>query len=731
MGEYRVRVATGSFLGSGTWDNVSVSLVGSEGESPALRLDNFGKDFQRGAEEDFEVTLPQDVGPVLLLRVHKAPLTLPCPIGTLPSDAWFCRWLQLTPPSDGPLPLPSGWRGPGAWCCGKGQRQAEIQERQQKYRWSEYFPGIPRCLDAENLKDLDPNLRYSVTKDVNQKFHFASPWSEYFPGIPRCLDAENLKDLDPNLRYSVTKDVNQKFHFASPSIVLKLKGLLDSERPWQSLEEIQRTFVFPKSQVSEYVFQHWQEDAFFASQFLTGLNPVLIRRCHRLPENFPVTDAMVAPVLGPGTSLQAELERGSLYLVDHAILSGLCPSTINGRPQFVAAPLTLLHQLPSGGPLRPLAIQLTQTPGPDSPIFLPSDSPEDWLLAKTWVRHSEFLVHEMVTHLLRTHFVAETFALSLLRQLPMCHPIFKLLTPHFRYTFHVNVQARTGLLAPGTLIDQSTSLGRKGCLELITKGLEAVTYRSLCLPHQLADREVQDLARYYYREDGLQIWAAIESFVTDIVNIYYPDDGSVSRDSELQAWVREIFQEGFLGRTSSGVPSTLDSCAGLIQYLTMIIFTCSAQHAAVNSGQVRGCHTWRDNQGYRRGGPSRSTGSSVLTDWGGQFDFSAWMPNVPTTMRLPPPTTKGQADLLAYLPEVNATCHALVLFWGVSSETKDTRRLGTYPDEHFTEEAPRRGVAAFQSRLAQISSAIQERNRDLALPYPYLDPAVVENSIAV
>lgn len=61
---------------------------------------------------------------------------------------------------------------------------------------------------------------------------------------------------------------------------------------------------------AEYVFAHWQEDAFFASQFLNGLNPVLIRRCHSLPKNFPVTDEMVAPVLGPGTSLQAELEVG-------------------------------------------------------------------------------------------------------------------------------------------------------------------------------------------------------------------------------------------------------------------------------------------------------------------------------------------------------------------------------------------------------------------------------------
>ncbi|XP_064351294.1 polyunsaturated fatty acid lipoxygenase ALOX8 isoform X1 [Camelus dromedarius] len=125
------------------------------------------------------------------------------------------------------------------------------------------------------------------------------------------------------------------------------------------------------------MFELWQENTFFAYQFLNGLNPVLIQCCHCLPKNFPVTDAMVAPVLGPWTSLQAELE-------------------------------------------------LTQTPGPGSPILLPCDAAEDWLLAKTLVQYSGFLVHKIVMHLLRAHFVMEAFSLSMLWQLPMCHPIFKL-----------------------------------------------------------------------------------------------------------------------------------------------------------------------------------------------------------------------------------------------------------------------------------------------------------------
>ncbi|XP_042331736.1 polyunsaturated fatty acid lipoxygenase ALOX15B-like [Sceloporus undulatus] len=670
-GPYRVRVATGTFWGSGTFDAISITLVGSSGESPKQRLNNMGKDFIPGAVDEYEVHSEQDLGPVLLVRLHKDPYLF------FPEDSWYCNFVQLTTPQGETYYFPCY-----QWI--EGYRTLELREGTGKLVCDDV--GTPLLLQhrAEELKTRQDSYR----------------WGEFAPGMPRCLAVESLEEMDTNIKFCLTKLSGFMLRSKITTMELKWKGFLTCSESWKKLEDIRKVFWFNKTPVSEYVADHWQEDAFFGYQYLNGVNPVVIEKCTEIPSNFPITHEMVARSLGESTTLQEEVQMGNVFIVDYKILQDIPTNTIEGQPQYMTVPLCLLYQTPAKD-LIPIAIQLSQTPSPDSPIFLPSDPFWDWTLAKMWVRNADFHIHQNLSHLLRTHLLAEIFSMATLRQLPMCHPLFKLLIPHLRYTFQINTLARVRLIREGGMMDQATSAGYEGIVPLVGKGASSMTYSSLCLPEDIEARGVTTVANYYYRDDGMKIWAAIESFVGDMVKFYYRSDDRIQSDPELQAWVQEIFREAFQSRENSGAPSSLGTMEELTKFLTMVIFTCSAQHAAVNSGQ---------------------------------FDFGAWIPNIPPTMRRPPPTRKGTATLesiLETLPQVNITCIALSSLWLLSNDVGDRRPLGHFPDKHFSEDEPKRLIGVFQSRLAQISEEIQERNKSLALPYEYISPPMIENSVAI
>ncbi|XP_076792661.1 hydroperoxide isomerase ALOXE3 isoform X2 [Arvicanthis niloticus] len=670
MAVYRLCVTTGSYLKAGTMDNIYATLVGTCGESPKQKLDRVGRDFASGSVQKYKVRCAAELGEILLLRLHKERFAFFC------KDPWYCSRICVTAPDGSVVHFPcyqwiDGYctvelrPGTARTICQDSlpllldHRKRELQARQECYRWKIYAPGFPRMVDVSSFEEMESDNKFALTKTVPCADQDDNSGNRYLPGFPMKIDIPSLLHMEPNIRYSATKTASLIFNALPASLGMKIRGLLDRRGSWKRLDDIRHVFWCHKTFTSEYVTEHWCEDSFFGYQYLNGVNPVMLHCLSSLPSKLPVTNDMVAPLLGPGTCLQTELERGHIFLADYWILAEAPVHCLNGRQQYVTAPLCLLWLNPQGV-LLPLAIQLSQTPGPESPIFLPTDCELDWLLAKTW-----------------------------------------LLLPHTRYTLQVNTIARATLLNPEGLVDKVTSIGRRGLIYLMSTGLAHFTYTDFCLPDSLRARGVLTIPNYHYRDDGLKIWAAIERFVSEIVSYYYPSDASVQQDSELQAWVGEIFTQAFLGRESSGFPSRLCTPGELVKYLTAIIFNCSAQHAAVNSGQ---------------------------------HDFGAWMPNAPSSMRQPPPQTKGNTTMKSYLdtlPEVNTTCSNLLLFWLVSQEPKDQRPLGTYPDEHFTEEAPRRSIAAFQSCLAQISKDIRERNQNLALPYAYLDPPLIENSVSI
>ncbi|KAK9977012.1 hypothetical protein ABG768_018833 [Culter alburnus] len=447
---------------------------------------------------------------------------------------------------------------------------------------------------------------------------------------------------------------------------LKLTGLADSRRSWESMSQLEVILCENRGKTIEYIQEHWDEDEFFGYQFLNGLNPMMIQRCSKLPENFPVTDDMVKDSLR-GSSLKQEMKKGNIFLSDYKMLDGLVGNVVNDRQQYLTAPLVLLYNNPHGMML-PIAIQLRQKPSKENPIFLPTDSKADWKLAKIFVRNAEFAVHEVDFHLLRTHLLAEVFTVATLRNLPPPHPLYKY-----------------------------AGVGGESLATLLKRATASLTYSALCLPDNISERALENVPHYYYRDDGMKLWNIINKFVAAFLSHYYQCDAHMQKDTELQQWISEIFTNGFLGRDGSGIPSSLQTVTELVKFVTMVIFTASD----LNNGQ---------------------------------FDFGGWMPNYPSALRKPPPKEKGQTTedtILETLPDVSTTVNIMAVLRLLTQDSADQYPLGHFPENLHDEEVPCKLIEEFQKDLRKLSDLIEERNKNLELPYTYLNPKNVDNSVAI
>jgi linoleate 9S-lipoxygenase len=90
---------------------------------------------------------------------------------------------------------------------------------------------------------------------------------------------------------------------------------------------------------------------------------------------------------------------------------------------------------------------------------------------------------------------------------------------------------------------------------------------------------------YPYASDGLEIWAAIKSWVEEYVNFYYRSDAVIAQDSELQAFWKEVVEVGHGDLKNATWWFKMQTRTELIDACTILIWIASALHAAVNFGQ--------------------------------------------------------------------------------------------------------------------------------------------------
>ncbi|KAI9113019.1 hypothetical protein K1719_015951 [Acacia pycnantha] len=311
----------------------------------------------------------------------------------------------------------------------------------------------------------------------------------------------------------------------------------------------------------------WMNDEEFARETLAGVNPGVIRALQELPLKSTLdiraygdqTSKITKEQNMGGMTVDEALQCRRLFILDHHDAFMPYLRKINETSKKAYATKTILF-LKKDGTLKPLAIELS-SPHPDkdecgfiSRVVLSADQGVEgtiWLLAKAYVTVNDFGFHQLVSHWLQTHAVIEPFIIAANRQLNVLHPIHKLLYPHFRDTMNVNAVARQALINADRIIGWSFLPGQY-LIEISSKVYKNWVFPDQALPKDLIKRgmAVKDseslyglrlvIEDYPFAVDGLEIWAAINTWVHDYVHCYYDGNEDIQQDSELQVWWKEI-----------------------------------------------------------------------------------------------------------------------------------------------------------------------------------------------
>lgn len=450
------------------------------------------------------------------------------------------------------------------------------------------------------------------------------------------------------------------------------------------------------------------DDDFFGYTRVAGPNPMVLEKIREaVPAKFRLDAARVEELAGE--SLQSAISAGRAYLCDFHMLGAMAKEDATYKvftgANYNTAPIGLFIRPSDSSLLKPIAIQVGQVAG-RSPVFYPPASPRDtsateywgWQMAKTAFQTADFNHHEMFSHLATTHLVSEAFCISTHRQLPPGHPLRVLLEPHFEGDLFINNLAAAIIQGPQTFVDQI--LAPEVHISQSTAGRARLdwNFTEMMPKREMARRGVDDPdLEFPYRDDALLIWSDIESWVGDYVDVYYRDDAAVRGDADLRRWVTEVSTHGRV----KGVPR-IRTKETLVECLTMVIFTASAQHAAVNYLQ-------RDDMTYA---PFYSgTLSRLPTDDTHEYTASDWYGMMPSFL---------SALAQMYFLNVLGTVYY--------------RRLGDYRTNEFPypkcvvdrRVVPR--LEAFNRRLRNTEREIKGRNTKRHWEYPYLLPSNIPMS---
>ncbi|XP_010530359.1 PREDICTED: linoleate 9S-lipoxygenase 5, chloroplastic-like [Tarenaya hassleriana] len=523
-------------------------------------------------------------------------------------------------------------------------------------------------------------------------------------------------------------------------VISKIRDLL----PWEMFRELVRNdgdqfLKYPMPSIIKESRSAWRSDEEFGREMIAGLNPLVIRRLLE----FPPVSKLDSNVYGnqhsflreedveinmDGLTIDEALKQNKLYVLDYH--DSLMPylRRINSTGAKLYATRTVLL-LKDDGILMPLAIELSlphpqgEKHGAVSKIFTPAAKGVEgsiWQLAKAYVAINDSGYHQLISHWLHTHATMEPFIISANRQLSVVHPIYKLLHPHFRDTMQINALARHILINADGVLERTVFPG-KFSMEWSSSLYRNWVFTDQALPADLLKRGVAVpdpssdggirllIGDYPYAVDGLEIWSAIETWVTEYCSYYYKTDKAIQVDTELQAWWSELRNVGHGDKKNEPWWPKMQSRSELIQACTIIIWIASALHAAVNFGQ---------------------------------YPYAGFLPNRPTVSRrfMPELGTEEYEELkkdpdVAYLKTITPQFQTLLgisIIEVLSMHSTDELYLGQRESPNWTADDEILAMSKrFTVRLEQIENNIIKRNNaknlknrfgPVKMPYTLLYP---------
>ena len=433
--KYHVIVKTGEQKDSGTDCAIKLKIIGSESETKFHLLDHFmHNDFERGSTETYTFD-DNEIGDVECICLY---VTQPSYDFSEPN--WYIDYIIIATNDNSEDGSQKHGIQPNKFVSFPIYQWIVLADHGKKLFISTNKTCIPQKDSSVRTKD---NLRIHQTKKESCR------WSQFrfAEGFPGHIEHKGNTSLDWNIRFTDKKDRNFTRNVLAAKANTTWVNILSKLQAFDSFDSFQKFYQDLKGeQHPKWVSDdRWRKDEEFGRQTLNGVNPLDITRCRNLPNNFPVTSDHVIGSLSRGLSLEAEMEAGNIYIINHKILENITTGEYNGKKTELPAAMCLLYVRPDNE-LVPIAIQLGQHPGTNCPIWFPSDDPLDWLLAKIWFKNADIQVHQMKSHLALTHLLMEPFAVAMYRCLPPVHPIHKLLRENLQFVIAINTLGRNTLI---------------------------------------------------------------------------------------------------------------------------------------------------------------------------------------------------------------------------------------------------------------------------------------------